>query len=149
MILEAIKEAIETGLGLDAVIYPQAAKTGTAHIELLYKGIAAAGEAKGNPAPSASETISFAAFFRTNGTGTKWLAETIRHERKLAFLEAEYLPVFVPVPGGKAELRLYWSRQDKGAFEYPSIDDGGMPVSYAAEFELNMTYPAHLLDGEE
>jgi hypothetical protein len=142
MIVSALIASIKETLQLESVLEPQSAKTGTAHVKLLYGGIKAAGEAAGNAASNAEETLTFNAEFRTDGTGAKWLSETIKKER--LFTALEDAPMLLAIPGA-GYLSAHWTRLRDGYFDYPEESDKAMPVSYVAPWKIEITYPARIL----
>ena len=97
-LIESLKSAIESQLGLPVVLLPQRAKNNSARIELLFQDIAENGEK--------NEKLLFLAEFRTAGTHSGWLSKTISFNRKVRRLSND----FIPVDFNGIKLRCNWLR---------------------------------------
>jgi len=144
-IVNALLEGIRA-LGIDAVLMPQTVSANRPRIDLYYTGIELAGIDRNNPDAGNKgwERITFAAEFRSEGTHSRWLTDTILASRKLQPLAEENM--HLTVTANKVyPVKALWRRQTPGRFEYPEEEKKSMPVSYVETWEITAAYPAHII----
>jgi hypothetical protein len=153
-IINALLKGIQK-LGLEAVIAPQAATANRPRIELYLAGIEPAGTDSKHPEKGKLgwERIMFNAVFSSGGTHLRWVTDTIIALRKLLPLEDKLMSLSVY---RKTEndilLNACWRRLSTGRFEYPEEEQSSMPVRYTEQWEVSVSYPAHIIGqgpGEE
>lgn len=133
-LIESLKSAIESQLGLPVVLLPQRAKNNSARIELLFQDIAENGEK--------NEKLLFLAEFRTAGTHSGWLSKTISFNRKVRRLSND----FIPVDFNGIKLRCYWVKNGTAGWQYPSEDESSMPAEYVNSWRCELDVPSRLLE---
>jgi len=147
-IVNALLEGIRA-LGIDAVLMPQTVSANRPRVDLYYRGIELAGIDRRNPKAGNKgwERIIFAAEFRSEGTHSRWLTDTILASRKLQPLNEENMPLKVLVVAGVPllDLNAHWIRRQAGRFEYPDEEKSSMPVSYVESWEVSVAYPAQII----
>jgi len=144
-IINALLEGIR-GLGLEAVLAPQQTSANRPRIELYLAGIEPAGIDSRNPKTGKLgwERITFNAVFKSEGTHAQWVTDTILALRKM--LPLNEAPLCVAVEEDKVcHLEVVWKRLAAGRFEYPDEEESSMPVRYIENWEVSITYPAHII----
>jgi hypothetical protein len=137
-------------LGLEAVIAPQAASANRPRIELYVAGIEPAGIDSRDPAAGKLgwERITFNAVFKSEGTHVRWVTDIIHALRKLVPLGEKPMRIPVRAPGKIYQLEACWKRLAAGRFEYPDEEESSMPVRYTETWEVQVAYPAHIIEEE-
>ena len=140
-IVNALLDEIRT-LGIDAVLMPQTVSANRPRIDLYFAGIELAGIDKQNTGAGnlGWERITFNAEFRSEGTHSMWLTDTILASRKLLPLNENSMRLTVSMP-----LKALWRRLSPGRFEYPDEEQSSMPVSYVELWEITIAYPANII----
>jgi len=144
-IVNALLETI-CALGIDAVLMPQTVSANRPRVDLYYAGVELAGIDRQNPNTGnlGWERITFNAEFRSEGTHSRWLTDTIIASRKLLPLAENNMRLTV-----KADkvynLNAHWVRRQAGRFEYPDEESKSMPVSYVELWEISISYPAQII----
>jgi len=143
-LIEALLESIRA-LGIDAVLMPQTVSANRPRIDLYYAGIELAGIDRNNPGAGNKgwERIIFLAEFKSEGTHSKWLTDTILAARKLQPLNEENMPFQVTADKAYC-LNAHWIRRQAGRFEYPE-EEKSMPVRYIETWEVTVAYPANII----
>lgn len=136
-IVEGLKASIKTQLDFSAFLLPQKATNNTAHIDLLFQDMEENGE--GN------EKLIFSAEYRTAGTHSKWLTQTIKLKRKITTMNKSDTP-FMPIEADGVKLRAYWIRNGKPGWVYPSEEESSMPAEYVIPYRLEIDIPTRLLE---
>ena len=144
-IVNALLESIRA-LGIDAVLMPQTVSANRPRIDLYYAGIEPAGIDRNDPDAGNKgwERITFAAEFRSEGTHSRWLTDTILASGKLVPLNDENMHLTVTADK-TYNLTALWKRQSQGRFEYPDEEHKSMPVSYVETWEVTVAYPANII----
>lgn len=144
-IVNALLEEIRA-LGIDAVLMPQTVSANRPRVDLYFAGIELAGIDRQNPDAGNMgwERITFNAEFRSEGTHSQWLTDTIIASRKLLPLAENKMRLTI-----KADkvynLNAHWVRRQSGRFEYPDEESKSMPVSYVELWEITVAYPANII----
>lgn len=132
-VVESLKTAIKNQLGFPAFLLPQKAGNNTAHIDLLYQDM--------DPNGEANEKLLFLAEYRTAGTHTKWLTQTVKLRRKFNEIEND----FMPFEAGGVSFRAYWIRNGNARWVYPSEDESSMPAEYVIPYRIEIDIPTRLI----
>ena len=136
-IITELKSAIKNQLGFPAFVLPQKAVNNTAHIDLLFIDLEECGEG--------SLKLSFSATYRTAGTHSKWLTETVKLSRTITRINKSDAPYMsLTVDGSK--LRAYWIRDGKAGWVYPSEEESSMPAEYIIPYHIELDIPEKLLE---
>ena len=144
-IINALLSGIR-GLGLEAILAPQQTSANCPRIELFIAGIEPAGIDRQNPKAGKLgwERITFNAVFKSEGTHTQWVTDTILALRKM--LPLNEAPLCVAVEADKVcHLEVVWKRLAAGRFEYPDEEESSMPVRYVENWEVSIAYPAQII----
>jgi len=142
-IISALLEGIRA-LGVDAVLMPQQVSANRPRVDLYLAGVEPAGiDPRNREAGNLGwERITFRAEFKSEGTHSRWVTDTIIASRKLVPLSE--LPLRVDVNTGQI-LSAVWKRLAPGRFEYPDEEESSMPVRYIELWEVSVAYPAHII----
>ena len=149
-IINALLDEIRK-LGIDAVLMPQTVSANRPRIDLYFASVELAGIDRQNPGAGnlGWERITFNAEFRSEGTHSVWLTDTIIASRKLLPLAKNNMPLAVYEGEGldqkSYKLTAHWTRRQAGRFEYPDEERSSMPVSYVELWEVSIAYPAHII----
>jgi hypothetical protein len=135
-VVESLKAEIKTQLNFPAFLLPQKAGNNTAHIDLLYQDM--------DPNGDGNEKLSFLAEYRTAGTHTKWLTQTVKLRRKLNEVEN----TFMPFEADGIKLHAYWIRNGKAQWVYPSEEESSMPAEYVIPYRIEIDIPTRLITEE-
>lgn len=132
-VVESLKAEIKNQLNFPAFLLPQKAGNNTAHIDLLYQDM--------DPNGDGNEKLSFLAEYRTAGTHTKWLTQTVKLRRKLNEIENN----FMPFEADGVKLRAYWIRNGNAQWVYPSEEESSMPAEYVIPYRIEIDIPTRLI----
>jgi len=144
-IINALLETIRA-LGIDAVLMPQTVSANRPRVDLYFAGVELAGIDRQNPDAGnlGWERITFNAEFRSEGTHSMWLTDTIIASRKLLPLAENNMQITVTADK-EYRLKAFWTRRQTGRFEYPDEERSSMPVSYVELWEVSIAYPAQII----
>jgi len=133
-------------LGIEAILMPQDVTPNRPRIELYYAGLELAGIDRNNPQAGNKgwERITFNAEFKSGGTHSRWVTDTIIASRKLVLLNEENMPLIITADK-TYNLAAHWKRLQTGRFEYPGEEESSMPVSYVELWQITIAYPANLI----
>ena len=125
---------------------PQTVSANRPRVDLYYASVELAGIDRQNPGAGnlGWERITFNAEFRSEGTHSMWLTDTIIASRKLLPLAEKNMQITVTVDK-KYKLKALWTRRQTGRFEYPDEERSSMPVSYVELWEVSIAYPAQII----
>jgi len=149
-IINALLETIRA-LGIDAVLMPQKTSANRPRIDLYFSKIELAGIDRKNPelGKSGWERITFYAEFKSEGTHSVWLNDTILASRKLLPLAENNMPLVVyegeDLDQKSYKISAHWVRRQEGRFIYPDEEQSSMPVSYVEAWEVSIAYPAQII----
>lgn len=132
-VVESLKAEIKTQLNFPVFLLPQKAGNNTAHIDLLYQDM--------DPNGDGNEKLSFLAEYRTAGTHTKWLTQTVKLRRKLNEVENN----FMPFEADSVKFRAYWIRNGNAQWVYPSEEESSMPAEYVIPYRIEIDIPTRLI----
>jgi len=149
-IINALLKTIRA-LGMDAVLMPQTVSANRPRVDLYFAGIELAGIDRKNPelGKFGWERMTFTAEFKSEGSHSRWLTDTIIESRKLLPLAENNMPLAVYEGEGLEQksykLSAHWVRRQSGKFIYPDEESKSMPVSYVETWEISISYPAHII----
>ncbi|MDR0300841.1 MAG: hypothetical protein LBI04_00825 [Treponema sp.] len=150
-IITALLESIRA-LEIEAVLAPQQVSASRPRIDLYFAGLELAGIDRQNPEAGNGgwERIIFNAEFRSDGTHSMWVNDTITAARKLLPFNEKNMPLTVTA-GKDYKISAHWRRLQPGRFEYPNEEDSSMPVRYVELWQITVAYPANIIgqDPEE
>jgi len=131
-------------LGIDAVLMPQTVSANRPRIDLYFAGIELAGIDRQNPDKGNKgwERITFYAEFKSEGTHSRWLTDTIIASRELLPFNDNVMHLTI---SNQKRITAHWKRQSAGKFEYPDEESSSMPVRYVEPWEITIAYPAHII----
>jgi len=143
-IMNALLESIRA-LGIEAILMPQDVTPNRPRIELYYAGLEPAGIDRNNPQAENKgwERITFNAEFKSDGTHSLWVTDTIIASRKLVHLNEENMPLTITADK-TYNLTALWRRLQPGRFEYPDKEES-MPVRYIELWQITVAYPAKII----
>jgi len=144
-IINALLKNIRS-LGIDALLMPQKVSANRPRMELYFSKIEPAGIDRNNPelANKGWERITFNAEFRSEGTHSQWVADTIITLRRL--LEFHEKNMCLKVTADKDYyFQAHWVRRSTGRFEYPDEEQSSMPVRYVEGWEISISYQANII----
>jgi len=147
-IINALLDNIRA-LGIDAVLMPQKVSANRPRIDLYFSGLELAGIDRHNPDAGNKgwERIIFNAEFKSEGTHSRWVTDTILALRKLLPLNEKNMRLTITAePSDKVyNLTAHWRRQSAGRFEYPDEEESSMPVRYAELWQVTVAFPAQII----
>ncbi|MCL2808633.1 MAG: hypothetical protein FWD24_01065 [Treponema sp.] len=144
-IINALLESIRA-LGIDAVLMPQKTSANRPRMELYFSKLEPAGIDRNNPelVNKGWERITFNAEFKSEGTHSRWVTDTIIALRKLLPLHESNMRL-TAAADKKYHFNAHWIRRQNGRFEYPDEEQSSMPVRYAQGWEISISYPANII----
>jgi len=144
-IINALLENIRN-LGIDAILMPQTISANRPRVDLFFNKIELAGIDKNNPESGKSgwERITFLAEFKSEGTHSRWLTDTIIASRKLLPLNENNMKLNI-TEEKVYHLSAHWRRLSAGRFEYPEEEKSSMPVRYVELWDITIAYPANII----
>jgi hypothetical protein len=143
-IINALLEGIRS-LGIEAALAPQKISANRPRIDLFFAGFEPAGIDRHNIEAGSKgwERITFTAEFKSEGTHSLWVKDTILASRKLVPLNDEKMQLEVTTDK-TYRITASWRRLGAGRFEY-NDDDESMPVRYLELWEITAAYPANII----
>ena len=144
-IIDALLESIRA-LGIDAVLVPQTVSANRPRIDLYFTGLELAGIDQNDPQAGNKgwERITFNAEFRSEGTHSRWVTDTILAVRKLLQFNEKNMQLTVTADK-EYHISAHWKRQGAGCFEYPDEEQSSMPVRYVESWQITVAYPANII----
>lgn len=136
-IVEKLKSEIKEQLGVPAFLLPQKAVNNTAHIDLLFQDITESG--------NGSLKFTFGATWRTAGTHSKWLTETVKLSKTITQMNKSDTP-YMPLTVDGSKFRAYWTRNGSASWVYPSEEESSMPAEYIVPWLVELDIPERLLE---